>query len=73
MKQWLLAHSDPDLAEFHKLASFWVAAFWGAFGAGIWVLNGFVTIDNAYWLAPLILFMAATFGIARFTHQPGAE
>ena len=67
------AHLDPDFAIWQKLASVWVAAFWGVFGSAIWVLTAFVNIENGYWLGPLILFMAATFAVARFTKQPGAE
>ena len=62
-----------DWRNAHKFATTWVAAFWGMMGAGLSVLPFLINMDNIWWLGPLILFIAATVAIARFTRQPGLE
>ena len=64
---------DQDFKIAHKLASTWVAAFWGAIGAIITIIPVFITMENVWWLGPLMILIAITFAIARFTNQPGAK
>jgi hypothetical protein len=63
---------DPDWRIAHKLASTWIAAFWGAFGSVIWIFPTIMTNANVWWVGPLMIFMSVTFAVARFTNQPGA-
>lgn len=73
MLAWFKAHTDNDIRVAHRLASTWVAGFWGAFGMGLTLMPIFVTMDNVIWLGPILMVVAASFAIARFTKQPGAE
>lgn len=61
----------PDAKIAHKLASTWVAAFWGATGTGLTIATIFVNMDNVFWLGPVLIIAAASFAVARFTNQPG--
>jgi hypothetical protein len=70
---WLIKHLDPDFKVWHKLASIWVAMFWGALGGVLSILPFLVNMGNILWLGPLIIFMSITFAVARFTKQPGVE
>lgn len=64
---------DPDWKVAHKLASTWVAGFWGAAGVAVTVGGAIVNADNAWWLGPLLIVAGGSFAIARFTNQPGAQ
>lgn len=68
VQSWL----DPDWKIAHKCASTWVAAFWGSFGIGLTMASIFVNQGNVFWLGPILILAGASFGIARFTNQPGA-
>ena len=70
---WLINNLDPDFKIWHKLASVWVAAFWGAVGGVIVVLSAFLYQFFDWKLGALLVFMSATFAVARFTKQPGIE
>ena len=64
---------DKDFWIAHRLASTWVAGFWGAVGAMILLIPSVTDMENIWWLGPLMILMAASFAIARFTNQPGAD
>jgi hypothetical protein len=70
---WLIRHLDPDFVIWHKLASVWVAAFWGAVGGIIVVLSALLYQSFDWRIGALLIFVSATFAIARFTNQPGAK
>jgi Sec-independent protein secretion pathway component TatC len=61
----------PDIANAYKWHTMWVAAFWGLMGTGLYIAMIFVTIDNAWWLAPLLLLVGVSVAVARATNQPG--
>lgn len=61
----------PEAKVAHKLASTWVAGFWGAVGMGLTIAPIFVTMGNVFWFGPVLIIAGASFAIARFTNQPG--
>lgn len=68
----LSSYVDPDIKIAHKLASTWVAGFWGIVSMAIMISPIFVNMGNIWWLGPILLLASASFAIARFTNQPGA-
>lgn len=63
---------DKDFWIAHKLASIWVAAFWGAFGGVLLFLPALANSIAPWQYAVLCIFMSLTFALARITNQPGA-
>ena len=63
---------DKDFWIAHKLASTWVAGFWGIVSMALMISPVFVDMGNVFWLGPILLLASASFFIARFTNQPGA-
>jgi len=61
------------IEDIHGKWSIWVAGFWGAFGAVIAVLSAFLYTRWDWRVGALIIFMSATFAIARVLKQPGAD
>lgn len=72
MKLYLISWLDPDWKIAHKLASTWVAGFWGAIGTAITIAPIFINMGNVWWLGPILIVAGVSFAIARFTNQPGA-
>ena len=70
---FLDANAIDNWRNGHKLATIWVAGFWGAFGGLLTILPFFIDMQNIWWLGPLVIFMAITMAVARFTKQPGVE
>lgn len=63
---------DPEWRIAHKLASIWVAAFWGAFGGVLMFLPALIGMVPNWILGTLMIVMSLTFAIARLLNQPGA-
>lgn len=73
MLDFLDAHLDPDWRQAYKLHSVWIAGFWGAMGAVIVILSALLYQNFDWRIGGLLIIVSATFAIARFTKQPGAE
>ena len=61
------------IAAPHKKWSLWVAAFWGGVGALIVVLSAWLYQSFDWRIGALLIFISASFAVARVLKQPGTE
>jgi len=64
---------DNWKAEFRRLWSVRVAAFWGAVGAVIVILSAYLYNTFDWWVGGLLILVSASFAVARVLKQPGTE
>lgn len=57
----------------HRKWSLWVAAFWGAVGAGIVILSGLFYETPDWRIGALLIFVSASYAVARVLKQPGTD
>ncbi len=64
---------DDAYNEFKRLWSVRVAAFWGAIGAVIVILSAYLYTTFDWRVGALLIFVSASFAVARVLKQPGTE
>lgn len=64
---------DDAWSEAKRLWSVRVAAFWGAVGTLIIVLGAYLNYAFDWRVGALLVFVGASFAVARFLKQPGTE
>ena len=57
----------------HKKWSLWVAAFWGAVGGIIVILSALLYQDFDWRIGTLLIFVSASYAVARVLKQPGTD
>lgn len=70
---WLGARAIPEWRKMHRMATIWVAAFWGCmlFAAAAWTqLQGQIP-DIVFWIGGFAIF--GSIAVARVTKQPGLD
>lgn len=64
---------DDPWGELKRLWSVRVAAFWGAVGAVIVILSAYLYNTFDWRIGALLVFVSASFAVARVLKQPGTE